>query len=44
MEKSLKFSLPYGKFRNSRLQIFFEIGFLKISQYSQENTCAGKSF
>ena len=25
-------------------RMFFKIGFLKISQYSQENTCVGVSF
>ena len=32
------------KFGSSRWRMFFEIGVLKITQYSQENTCAGVSF
>ena len=27
--------------RNNRLHTFFKIGFLKISQYSQERACVG---
>ena len=30
--------------RSSRSQMFFKIGALKISQYSQENTCVEFSF
>ena len=30
--------------KGSRLQMLFKIGVLKISQYSQENTCVGVSF
>ena len=31
------------KLRSSRLQMFFKTDVLKISQYSQENTCVGAS-
>ena len=30
--------------RSSRSQIFFKIGILKISQYSQESTCVGSLY
>ena len=32
------------KFRSNRPEVFCEKVFLEISQYSQENNCAGVSF
>ena len=40
----LKVKKSVVKYRNSLSQMFFKIGALKISQYSQENTCVGVSF
>ena len=31
-------------YRGSRSQVFYKIGFLKVSQHSQESTCAGALF
>ena len=41
---SMQNFIDFGQFRSSHLQIFFKIDVLKISQYSQENTCAGKFY
>ena len=44
IQKQLLISvLQKSYLRSSRSQMFFEIMFLKISQYSHENTCAGVS-